>query len=104
MVGEALDPTFGLVNRVAVRLQRDVLRREGDTEIGQPPTIGTGPAGAPRIAATLPEHERFHAVLGVRALAHGILAGADEIPQRLIVRRGNVDRGALARAMQPGLG
>src|SRR3990167_4643285 len=48
LVGEPLDPAFGVVDRVAVLLQRDVLRGERETEIGQPATIRARPSGASR--------------------------------------------------------
>ena len=102
LVGEPLDAAFGLVDRVAVLLQRDVLRGEGKTEIGQPPTIRPSPSGTPWIAAALPEQERFQAMFGLGAQADGIFPRADEIAQRFVVGRRDVDRGELAGAMQPG--
>ncbi len=57
LVGEPLDAAFGFVDRVAILLQGDVLRGEGETEIGEPAPIGSRPAGASWIASTLAEQE-----------------------------------------------
>ena len=54
LIGEALDAAFGFVDRVAVLLQRDVLRRQRETEIREPPTIRLCPSGFAGIPATLP--------------------------------------------------
>jgi hypothetical protein len=48
LVREPLDAALGFVDGVAVLLQRDVLRREREAEIGQPPAIRSGPASAPQ--------------------------------------------------------
>ena len=78
MVGEPLDAVFGFRDRVAVLLQRAVLRGEGKTEIGEPAAIGTGPSGATRIAAALPEQKRLQSVLGLSAQADRLFANAHE--------------------------
>ena len=87
LVGEPLDAAFGLVDRVAILLQRDVLRGERETEIGQPAAIRARPPGAARIAATLAEQERLQPMLGLRAQADRVFARAHEIAQRFIVGR-----------------
>ena len=104
LVGEALDTAFGFVDRVAVLLQRDVLQGEGETEVGQPPAIRSGPAGATRIAAVLPEQEGLQAMFRLGAQADRIFPCPHEIAQGFIVWRGNVDRREFAGAMQPGQG
>ena len=48
---EPVDARFGFVDRVAVFLERDVLRRTRDTEIRQPPAVRQRPSFAPGIAA-----------------------------------------------------
>jgi hypothetical protein len=85
LVGEALNPAFGFVDRVAILLQCDVLRGEGETEIGEPPPIGPGPTGASRIAAALPEQERFEAMLRLRGQADGIFSCPYQVAQGFIV-------------------
>ena len=67
LVGEARDARFGFVDRVAVFLQRDVRRRQRDTEIGEPPSIGLRPSRPARIAAPLPPQEPLQAMLGLCA-------------------------------------
>ena len=68
LVGQALDPPLGLVDRVAILLQRDVLRRQRKAEIRQPPAIRLRPAGAPRIAASLAQQERLQPMLRLSLL------------------------------------
>jgi hypothetical protein len=46
LVREPIDPAFRLVDRVAIFLERDVLRRLRDTQGGQPAAVGPGPARA----------------------------------------------------------
>jgi hypothetical protein len=102
LVREPLDAALGFVDRVAVLLQRDVLRRDGEAEIGQPAAIRARPAGASGIASTLAEQERLQPVLRLCGQADGIFAGADEIAQGFIIGRRDVDGGQLASTMQPG--
>ena len=59
LVGEPLDAAFGFIDRVAVLLQRDVLRGEREAQIGQPAAVRARPSRASRIASTLAEQERF---------------------------------------------
>ena len=47
LISQTLDPSLRLVDRVARLLQRDVLRRQRDTEIREPPPIRLRPTGAP---------------------------------------------------------
>ena len=53
LVGEAPDPAFSLVDRVAIFLQRDVLRCQRETEIREPPAIRLRPARFAGIASPL---------------------------------------------------
>ena len=102
LVGQPLDAPFGFVDRVAVFLQRNVLRREGKAEIGEPPSIRPGPSGAPGIATALPEQERLQAMFRLRAQTDGVFSRTHQIAQRFIIGRRDVDSRELARAMQPG--
>src|SRR5579864_9455301 len=78
-----------------------MLRGTWETEVGQPPAVRERPALAPRIAAPLPEQERFEAVFDLRADADRIFARAHQIPHRLVGRIGNIDRAQFAGPMQP---
>lgn len=88
LLGEPLDAAFGFVDRVAVLLQRHVLRGERETEIRQPPAIGAGPSRAPRVAVPLPEEKRLQPMLRLRRQADRVLARAAQIAQGFIVGGG----------------
>ena len=88
----------------AVLLQRDVLRGERETEVGEPAAIRARPPGAARIASTLAEQERLQPMLRLGAQPDRVFARAHEIPQGFIIGHRNVDRRELAGAMQPGQG
>ena len=79
LVGEALDAPLRFVDRVAILLQCDVLRRQRETEIGEPAAIGLGPSGTPGIPAALPQQERFQPMLRLRTQPNRIFAGAHEV-------------------------
>ena len=67
LVGEPFDAAFRFVDRVAVFLQRDVLRRQREAEIREPAPIRARPPGASRIASALPQQERLQPMLRLRA-------------------------------------
>ena len=102
MIGDPLDAPFRFVDRVAVLLQRDVLRWKGKAEIGQPAPIGDRPPRSPGVASALPQEKRFQPMRGLRTQPHRILARAEEITQGFVVGRRNVDGRQLTGAMQPG--
>ncbi len=100
LIRQALDAPLGLVNRVAILLQRDVLRREREAEVGEPAAIGLRPTGASWIASALPQKERLQPMLRLGTQADGIFQGPHQIAQGLIVICRNVNRRELAGAMQ----
>ena len=54
LLGDPRHAPFRFVDRVAILLQRNVLRRTGKTEIGEPAPVGQRSALASGIAAALP--------------------------------------------------
>jgi len=72
LLRRTLDAPLRLVDRVATLLQRDVLGREGEAEIGQPPPIRLRPPGAAGIAAALAQEERLQPMLRLRRQADGV--------------------------------
>jgi hypothetical protein len=99
LLGQALESPLGLVDRVAIFLQRDVLRGARKTEIREPATIGLGPAVRSGLATPLPQEEGLHPVLRLDAHGHRVLRRADEITHRLVAVIGSIDRPQLTRAM-----
>ena len=96
-----VDAPLGFVNRVAIFLQRDVLRGTRETEIRQPASIRQRPPFTPRIAPPLPQQKRLQSILRLRAHADRIFARAHEIAHRFVGGIGHIDRAQFARAMQP---
>lgn len=99
---QAIASALGLINRVAVLLERDVLRGTRERQARQPPAIWDRPSDATRIRTALPQQKHLQPVPGLRRDDDRIFTGAHEVPHRFIGRVGNVDRAQLAGAMAPG--
>ena len=104
LVGDARHAPRRFIDGVAVFLQRDVLRGQRDTEVGEPASVRERPPGASRIAATLAQQERLQSMLGLGAQADGVFARAHAITHGFIIGRWDIDRRAFAGAVQSGQG
>jgi hypothetical protein len=94
---------FGLcVNRTAICVQNDGLRRGGADHVRAPPAMGRAPGGPAGVAAIVSEPAGVEAPLGVRESAAGRGTGPREIPNGFIVNRGDINHGESTRARPPG--
>jgi len=64
--------------------------------------MGWPPRGAARIPDILAQAEGLQPVLGGLAIPDGIRTRAGEVTERLVLDRGDIDRGPIPRTHQPG--
>jgi hypothetical protein len=94
---------FGMRSHSAdIFLQDDLLRWCGTNHLGEPPQVSRAPIGPAGVTAILPAQKGFEPARGVFAIADGIFTGSGKLPDRVIVPLGDIDRGEILRARQPG--
>src|SRR2546427_10704959 len=70
--------------------------------LGQPAEMSGGPVRPAFVANVLPQQERLQPVLGRLEIPHGIFATPAHVADRLVLKRGHVDRGQIPAAHQAG--
>jgi len=98
---DPLDTLGVFVDGSEVLLEDDLLGRGGTDYPGEVAAVGVVLVGAADVVKAKPEKERLEAVLGALQIDEGVLAGAGEVADGLIVDSGNVDGGEVAGAQEP---
>ena len=97
---EALQSFVMVVEGADVLLEDNLLGRRGTDDLREPAQMSGSPVGAPGVADILAQQEGLQPALGGLQILEGILPGAGQIADRLVLDLGDVDRGQITRAHQ----
>ena len=95
-------PRGGIRDDVEHLLEDDLLGREGQFDFGQVTQVSRGPRGFAAVTQVMTQQEHLELLTGaVLGFSH-LEAGANQVPNGLILGIGHVDAGQLAGAEQAG--
>jgi len=85
-----------------VCMAHHLLGGRGTDRLAEPPQVGRAPGGPARIPHIRPQQNRFAPKLGGFESADGICTGPAQVTNGVVLHPGDVDRGQVTRAPQPG--
>ena len=99
---ETLETVVVFADGSDICLKDDVLRRGGTDHLREPSQVGRAPIGPSCVADIVSEQKGFETELGVFQIAEGIFTRPRQVANGFIFSFGDIDRGEIARAGQPG--
>ena len=99
---ETLEAFGVFVDRADIFLKDDLLRWGGTDHFSEPPEVGRAPIGPAGIADIVSQQEGFETKLGVFEIAEGIFTRPGQVANGFIFDFGDIDRGEITRAREPG--
>jgi hypothetical protein len=94
---QALHAQARLVHGLHILLEGDLLRRVGKLQLRDPAPVRLGPGRSSGVADLVSQKQRLQPLARLALHAHGVLAGAHEIPERFIRGIGDIDGLELTR-------